>query len=118
MPTAVEEMLRWVAPVMQFHRTAMHDVELGGQRIREGQRVSLWYGSANRDEAVFPHAERFDVGRHPNEHLGFGIGPHFCLGANLARMEIRICSRSCCAACRTWSWPGRSSASARTSSTA
>jgi cholest-4-en-3-one 26-monooxygenase len=90
MPTAVEEMLRWIAPVMQFHRTAMRDIELHGQRIREGQRVSLWYGSANRDEQKFPHADRFDVGRQPNEHLAFGIGPHFCLGANLARLEIRI----------------------------
>jgi cytochrome P450 len=90
LPTAVEEMLRWVTPVMQFRRTLTRDVELRGQRLREGDLVSLWYGSANRDEEVFPDGARFDVGRQPNEHLSFGIGPHFCLGANLARMEIRL----------------------------
>ncbi len=90
LPTAVEEMLRWVTPVNIFQRTATRDVELRGQQIREGQRVVLFYASANRDEAVFPDAQRFDVGRTPNEHLAFGIGPHFCLGANLARLEIRI----------------------------
>jgi cholest-4-en-3-one 26-monooxygenase len=90
MPTAVEEMLRWVAPVMQFRRTAMRNATIRGQQIREGEKVSLWYGSANRDEEVFPDAGRFDVGRSPNDHLGFGIGPHFCLGANLARLEIQI----------------------------
>jgi cholest-4-en-3-one 26-monooxygenase len=90
MPTAVEEMLRWVTPVMQFRRTLMRDMQIRGQRIREGEQVSLWYGSANRDEDVFPHADRFDVGRTPNDHLAFGIGPHFCLGANLARLEIQI----------------------------
>src|SRR5262249_42093810 len=88
--TAVEEMLRWVAPVMQFRRTLTRDVELSGQRLREGDLVSLWYGSANRDDAVFHEPDRFDVGRTPNDHLAFGIGPHFCLGANLARLEIRI----------------------------
>jgi cholest-4-en-3-one 26-monooxygenase len=90
LPTAVEEMLRWVSPVMQFRRTATKDTEIRGQRIREGDRVSIWYVSANRDEEVFPNADVFDVGRTPNEHLGFGIGPHFCLGSHLARMEIRI----------------------------
>ncbi len=89
-PTAVEEMLRWVTPVMMFRRTAQRDVELHGQQIREGDRVTLWYTSANRDESVFPDAHVFDVGRTPNEHLGFGIGPHFCLGSHLARLEIRI----------------------------
>jgi cholest-4-en-3-one 26-monooxygenase len=90
LPTAVEEMLRWVTPVMQFRRTLTRDVELSGQRLREGELVSLWYGSANRDDAVFHEPDRFDVGRTPNDHLAFGIGPHFCLGANLARLEIRI----------------------------
>jgi cholest-4-en-3-one 26-monooxygenase len=90
MDTAVEEMLRWVAPVMVFRRTATRDVELLGRNIREGDSVSVWYGSANRDEAMFKDPDRFDVGRTPNEHLAFGIGPHFCLGANLARLEIRI----------------------------
>src|SRR5437879_937527 len=90
MPTAVEEMLRWVSPVMYFRRTATRDAELRGQPIREGDKLTVWYGSANRDEDVFPHADRFDVGRTPNEHLAFGIGHHFCLGANLARLEIQI----------------------------
>jgi cytochrome P450 len=90
MPTAVEEMLRWVTPVMVFMRTATRDAEVGGQKVRQGERVSLWYGSANRDEEVFANADTFDVARDPNDHLAFGIGPHFCLGANLARLEIRI----------------------------
>jgi cholest-4-en-3-one 26-monooxygenase len=90
MPKAVEEMLRWVSPVMYFRRTAMRDAEISGQPIREGDKVTLWYGSANRDETKFEHPERFDVGRHPNEHLAFGLGHHFCLGANLARLEIQI----------------------------
>jgi cholest-4-en-3-one 26-monooxygenase len=90
LPTAVEEMLRWVSPVMYFRRTVTHDTELHGQKLREGDRVTIWYGSANRDEDVFPNAGRFDVGRTPNEHLAFGIGHHFCLGANLARMEIQL----------------------------
>jgi len=90
LPSAVEEMVRWVSPVMYFVRTAMQDTEVLGQPIRENQRVTLWYGSANRDEEHFSNPDRFDVGRHPNDHLGFGIGPHFCLGSNLARLEIRI----------------------------
>jgi cholest-4-en-3-one 26-monooxygenase len=88
--SAVEEMLRWVSPVMVFRRTATRDAELCGQPIRQGDSVSVWYGSANRDETMFENPDRFDVGRTPNEHLAFGIGPHFCLGANLARLEIRI----------------------------
>ena len=88
--TAIEEFLRWASPVMHFRRTAQRDVELRGQKIKEGDRVSIWYASANRDEDVFENPMTFDILRSPNEHLGFGIGPHFCLGANLARMEIRI----------------------------
>lgn len=89
-PSAVEEMLRWVSPVMHFRRTATHDTELRGRRIREGDKVVVYYISANRDAAVFPDADRFDAARRPNDHLAFGIGAHFCLGANLARLEIRI----------------------------
>ncbi len=91
LPSAIEEMLRWVTPVMHFRRTARADTELGGQQIREGDKVVMWYSSANRDEAHFPDADTFDVGRTPNEHLAFGAGgPHFCLGASLARLEARI----------------------------
>ncbi|HXJ36950.1 MAG TPA: cytochrome P450 [Candidatus Eisenbacteria bacterium] len=90
LPTAVEEMLRWVSPVNVFRRTALRDTEVHGQKVREGEQVVLFYASANRDEDAFPHAETFDIGRTPNDHLAFGIGPHFCLGANLARLEIRV----------------------------
>jgi cholest-4-en-3-one 26-monooxygenase len=89
-PSAVEEMLRWVTPVMHFRRTATCDAEIRGQKIREGDKVVMFYPSANRDENVFHDAERFDVGRSPNEHLAFGVGEHFCLGSNLARLEIRV----------------------------
>ena len=88
---AIEEMLRWVTPVMHFRRTAQEDCEVGGQAIAAGDKVVMWYSSANRDEAQFPGADTFDVGRTPNEHLSFGAGgPHFCLGASLARLEARI----------------------------
>jgi cytochrome P450 family 142 subfamily A polypeptide 1 len=89
-PTAVEEMLRWVSPIQNMARTASRDVELRGQRIRRGDKAILLYPSANRDAAVFPDPFRFDVARSPNEHLAFGIGAHFCLGANLARLELRV----------------------------
>ena len=89
LPTAIEEMLRFVSPVIHMRRTASADTELGGQRIRAGDKVVLWYGSANRDEEIFPSPDRFDVARSPNEHLAFGGGGvHYCLGANLARVEI------------------------------
>jgi cholest-4-en-3-one 26-monooxygenase len=88
--TAVEEMLRWVTPVIHFRRTAMKDTELRGQQIKEGDKVVLYYTSANRDEEVFPDAHVFDVGRSPNDHLAFGIGQHSCLGLNLARLEIKV----------------------------
>jgi len=88
--SAVDEMVRWVSPVQVFVRTATRDVELNGIPIKENQRLTLWYGSANRDEEIFPDGHVFDVGRKPNDHLGFGIGPHFCLGANLARLEIQV----------------------------
>ena len=90
-PTAVEEIVRWATPVIHFRRTATRDVEVGGQTIRAGDKVVLWYNSANRDERAFPDPHRLDVTRTPNDHVGFGAGgPHFCLGANLARREIRV----------------------------
>jgi cytochrome P450 len=84
---AVEELLRWVSPIMQFRRTAVQDTEIDGRRIREGDKIVLYYISANRDEDVFESPNRLDLGRNPNPHLAFGIGPHFCLGAHLARLE-------------------------------
>jgi cholest-4-en-3-one 26-monooxygenase len=90
MPTTVEEMLRLTTSVMHFERTATRDTELRGQAIAEGEKVCMWYVAANRDAEVFTDADRFDVGRQPNPHLAFGGGgPHFCLGASLARQEIR-----------------------------
>ena len=88
-PTAVEEMIRWVTPVKHFMRTATEDYELRGTKIKAGESVLLSYPSANRDEDVFEDADRFDVGRDPNKHLAFGFGAHYCLGAQLARMEGR-----------------------------
>jgi cytochrome P450 len=88
MPAAVNEMLRWWTPVMTFRRTAAADCEVGGQRISAGDKVVVSFTSANRDEAVFPAADRFDIRRHPNPHLVFGHGPHFCLGAHLARTQM------------------------------
>jgi cytochrome P450 len=82
MPAAVEEMLRWWTPVMTFRRTATSECELGGQHIGEGDKVVVSFTSANRDEAVFAAPDRFDIRRHPNPHLVFGHGPHFCLGAH------------------------------------
>jgi cytochrome P450 len=90
-PTAVEEIVRWASPVIHMRRTCTQDTQLGGQEMKEGDKVVLWYASANRDEAVFENPHTFDVTRTPNEHVGFGgPGPHFCLGANLARREIRV----------------------------
>ena len=91
--TAVEEIVRWASPVIFMRRTATQDTEIGGQKIGEGEKLLLFYCSANRDEAVFGEPFRFDVRRQPNEHVGFGGGPHFCLGAELARREIRILFR-------------------------
>ncbi len=87
--TAVDEILRWTAPVRAMRRTALHDTELGGRTIGEGDSVVMVYVAANRDEAVFEDPYAFRVDRSPNEHLSFGLGPHYCLGANLARLEIR-----------------------------
>jgi cholest-4-en-3-one 26-monooxygenase len=90
-PGAVEEMLRWVTPVMRFRRTAREDTALGGKRIASGDKVVIWYTSANRDDRQFPDAGSFDITRNPNDHVAFGGGgPHFCLGAGLARLEARV----------------------------
>lgn len=89
--TAADEIVRWATPVHCFQRTALADTELGGVTIREGQRVGLFYSSANFDEEVFDQPFRFDISRDPNPHLGFGgNGAHYCIGANLARMEIKL----------------------------
>jgi cytochrome P450 len=87
--TAADEMLRWWTPVMTFRRTATSDLDLGGQPIRSGDKVVVSFTSANRVEAVFADPDRFDIHRHPNPHLVFGHGPHFCLGAHLARTQMR-----------------------------
>lgn len=89
LPSAVEEMLRWWTPVMHFRRTAASDVRLSDVDIRAGAKVVVWFSSANRDPAVFEDPDTFDVGRTPNDHLTFGHGPHFCLGAHLARVQMR-----------------------------
>jgi cytochrome P450 len=90
-PGAVEEILRWATPVFHFRRTATRDIEMRGQTIREGDKVVTWYISANRDEEVFSSPYRFDITRRPNEHVTFGPGgPHFCLGAHLARLETKV----------------------------
>ena len=88
--TAVEEIVRWTTPSVYKRRTLARDTELGGQRLRAGDKLTFWEMSANRDDAVFEDPFRFDVGRAPNPHLGFGHGVHYCLGANLARLEIRV----------------------------
>ena len=90
---AVEETVRWVTPVIQFARTAVEDYELHGQKIRAGDSMALYYPSANRDEDVFPEPFKFDITRDPNPHIAFGIGEHFCLGANLARLELEVIFR-------------------------
>jgi len=90
LPTAVEEMVRWTSPSPSKRRTATRDVVLGGCAIEAGQKVQIWEGSANRDGLVFADADVFDITRKPNPHLGFGQGVHYCLGANLARLELKV----------------------------
>ena len=129
MPAAVEEALRYDAPVQVLFRTATQDVELAGTRIPKGAYVAPLLGSANRDERRFPDPDRFDIDRDPQGHVGFGFGKHFCLGASLARLEARIAlerwrqsscassarararwwTRSWCAARAAWSYTGRRS---------
>jgi len=90
-PTAVEEMLRWVSPIQNMNRTVVRDTELRGQKLREGDRMLLLYPSGNRDAAIFSEPDRFDTTREPNRHVAFGgFGTHHCLGATLARLELRI----------------------------
>jgi len=90
LPTAIEEMVRWTSPSPSKRRTATRDVTLGGRSVEAGQKVQIWEGSANRDVSVFDRADEFDIARKPNPHLGFGQGVHYCLGANLARLELRV----------------------------
>jgi cholest-4-en-3-one 26-monooxygenase len=90
LPQAIEEMLRWVSPVMQFRRTAMRDTKIGEQEIRKGEKVVMYYGAANRDPEVFDDPERFDITRRPNPHVAFGVGTHFCMGSHIARLEMRV----------------------------
>ncbi len=90
LPTAIEEILRWTTPSPSKRRTATRSTELLGHTIEAGDKVVVWEGSANRDERAFEHADRFDITRSPNPHVGFGHGLHFCLGASLARLEIRV----------------------------
>jgi cytochrome P450 len=90
LPRALDEVLRWWPPVIQFRRTATKDTTLAGQPIAAGDKVVIFYASANRDETVFDDPDRFDIDRDPNPHLSFGIGPHFCLGATLAKLEARV----------------------------
>ena len=93
-PTAIEEIVRWATPVIHFRRTATRDTAIRGQRIRAGEKVVMWYCSGNRDEEVFESPFTFDVRRQPNEHVGFGgPGPHYCLGAHLARREMAVMFR-------------------------
>jgi cytochrome P450 family 142 subfamily A polypeptide 1 len=89
-PIAVEELIRWTTPVLNMCRVATRDTEIGGVKIAEGDQVLLMYGAANRDEDVFEQPQRFDVTRDPNPHIAFGFGTHFCLGAALARLEIKV----------------------------
>jgi len=90
---AVEEIARWTSPAIQFARTATADTQVRGQKIRAGESVCLFYPSANRDEEVFEQPFKFDIGRDPNPHLAFGIGEHFCLGSNLAKLELEVIFR-------------------------
>ena len=103
----MEEILRWATPVNVFRRVATRDVELHGQRIAEGDSVAMFYASANRDEAVFADPFTFDIGRDPNPHVTFGGGgPHFCLGANLARLEMRTLFHELATRCETMELTG------------
>jgi cholest-4-en-3-one 26-monooxygenase len=100
LPSAADEIVRWVSPVNLFRRTPTQDVEIGGQPIKKGEKVVIYYSSANRDESVFDNPDVFDIGREPNPHVGFGGGgPHFCLGRHLAKLEIECLFRSLVTQC-------------------
>jgi cholest-4-en-3-one 26-monooxygenase len=87
----VDEVIRWATPVTVFQRTALNDLEIGGQQIKKGDRVGLYYASGNHDEDVFTNPDKFDITRDPNPHLAFGgHGAHYCIGANLARLEVEV----------------------------
>ena len=88
LPSAIEEMLRYSPPVIHFRRTATEDIDLGGAKIRKGDKVVVYHAAANRDPRVFEDPDKFDIERNPNDHVTFGAGPHFCLGAHLARIQM------------------------------
>jgi cytochrome P450 len=90
MPTAIEEILRWTSPITHIMRTATRDFEWRGRKIRDDDWIAIWNPSANRDEEIFSDPDRFDIARNPNNHLAFGMGEHFCIGAHLARLELRL----------------------------
>jgi cytochrome P450 len=90
LPAAVDEMLRWVSPVLYFRRTVTAPVEIRGVQLQENDKVAVYYISANRDEDIFENPDVFDVGRSPNDHVAFGVGQHSCLGLSLARLEIKV----------------------------
>jgi cytochrome P450 len=90
LPSAIEEVVRWVTPIIHFAREAADDVEIRGKQIRKGDVLALFYPSANRDEEVFDDPFEFRVDRSPNPHLSFGIGEHFCLGSHVARLEMMV----------------------------
>jgi cytochrome P450 family 142 subfamily A polypeptide 1 len=104
MPTAVEELIRWTTPVLNMCRVATRDTEIAGTPVARGQQVVLMYGSANRDEAVFDEPQQLDVTRDPNPHIAFGFGTHFCLGAALARLELRVMFEHLIARLDDWAW--------------
>jgi len=104
MPIAVEELIRWTTPVLNMCRVATRDTEVEGVEIKAGQQVVLMYSSANRDESVFDEPQRFDVTRDPNPHIAFGFGTHFCLGAALARLELRIMFEELIGRLDNWAW--------------
>ena len=117
-PAAVEEIIRWVTPLNNMFRTATRDAQIAGTAVHEGDRVILLYPSANRDESVFDDPYTFDIARHPNPHVAFGFGTHFCLGASLARLELRIALRTLGPANHEPAGSSPSPTSSRTSSSA